>query len=151
METFDAVLFDLFGTLVTEQAQAIDGAPELLRSISPGRWAIVTSCPRELAHALVERAALPAPQVLVCSEDVASGKPAPDCYLLAARKLGAAPERCLVVEDSAHGIAAGVAAGMTVMAVGRRRLPLGTGDVRAVAHLRGLSLASTEHGTIALR
>ena len=42
------------------------------------------------------------------------GKPAPDIFLYAAEKLGAAPERCLVVEDSVNGVRAGVAAGMTV-------------------------------------
>jgi len=45
---------------------------------------------------------------------VARGKPAPDLFLLAARSLGAAPERTLVIEDSPTGVAAGLAAGMTV-------------------------------------
>ena len=45
---------------------------------------------------------------------VARGKPAPDIFLYTAQKLGAAPERCLVLEDSVNGVAAGVAAGMTV-------------------------------------
>jgi HAD superfamily hydrolase (TIGR01509 family) len=48
------------------------------------------------------------------AEQVARGKPAPDLFLHAARTMGAAPERCLVVEDSGPGIAAGRAAGMTV-------------------------------------
>ncbi|HEY4365796.1 MAG TPA: HAD family hydrolase [Steroidobacteraceae bacterium] len=46
--------------------------------------------------------------------EVAHPKPAPDVYLLAASKFGVAPERCIVVEDSPTGVAAGVAAGMTV-------------------------------------
>jgi len=45
---------------------------------------------------------------------VVRGKPDPDLFLLAARELGAAPERCLVIEDSLNGIVAGLAAGMTV-------------------------------------
>lgn len=45
---------------------------------------------------------------------VPHGKPEPDIFLYAAEKLGAAPERCLVVEDSVNGVRAGVAAGMTV-------------------------------------
>jgi HAD superfamily hydrolase (TIGR01509 family) len=48
------------------------------------------------------------------AELVARGKPAPDLFLHAAREMGAVPERCLVIEDSAPGIAAGRAAGMTV-------------------------------------
>ena len=47
-------------------------------------------------------------------EDVASAKPAPDVFLLAAREMGAAPTRCAVVEDSVLGVAAGLAAGMGV-------------------------------------
>ncbi|WP_153539586.1 HAD family hydrolase [Streptomyces sp. RB17] len=48
------------------------------------------------------------------SEDVGRGKPAPDLFLYAAERMGAAPDRCLVVEDSPLGVQAGVAAGMTV-------------------------------------
>ncbi|MBB5517742.1 HAD family hydrolase [Amphiplicatus metriothermophilus] len=48
------------------------------------------------------------------AETVARGKPAPDIYLYAAERLGADPARCLVVEDSAHGVESGRAAGMTV-------------------------------------
>ncbi|ABC27723.1 predicted phosphatase/phosphohexomutase [Hahella chejuensis KCTC 2396] len=51
-----------------------------------------------------------------CVEDVENPKPAPDIYLRAASALGAAPERCVVVEDSTAGITAAVAAGMTVYA-----------------------------------
>jgi HAD superfamily hydrolase (TIGR01509 family) len=46
---------------------------------------------------------------------VAHGKPAPDLYLFASRRMGAAPERCVVVEDSALGVTAGRAAGMKVI------------------------------------
>lgn len=49
-----------------------------------------------------------------CLDDVAHGKPAPDIYLLAARRFDARPAHCVVVEDSPTGVAAGVAAGMTV-------------------------------------
>ncbi len=47
-------------------------------------------------------------------DDVEHGKPAPDLFLLAASQLGIEPGRCLVIEDSGHGVAAGMAAGMTV-------------------------------------
>ena len=50
------------------------------------------------------------------ADQVPHGKPAPDIYLFAAEEMGAAPERCAVVEDSASGVTAGLAAGMTVFA-----------------------------------
>ena len=63
--------------------------------------------------------------VLVCAEDYAHGKPAPDGFLLAASKLGVAPQHCLVFEDTELGIQAATAAGMQsvlVAATGTREL-----------------------------
>lgn len=54
---------------------------------------------------------------VVSGADVAHKKPAPDLFLEAARQLGEAPERCIVVEDAMHGIQAAVAAGMRCVAV----------------------------------
>ena len=53
--------------------------------------------------------------VLFSAEEVARGKPAPDLFLHAAARMGHAPERCLVIEDSVPGVQAGIAAGMTVI------------------------------------
>lgn len=152
METFDAVLFDLFGTLVTDRAEAIEGAHALLEAVPRERWAIVTSCPKGLAETLIRRAGLPLPPLIISSDDVRHGKPAPDCYALAAERLGAEPARCLVVEDSRQGVAAGVSAGMTVVAIARgRSFALERGDVRVLPDLRELQLEITPDGAIALR
>jgi beta-phosphoglucomutase-like phosphatase (HAD superfamily) len=59
----------------------------------------------------------------VSSEEVARGKPAPDVYLEAARRLDAAPSACAAVEDSTNGLRAADAAGMTVIAVPNREFP----------------------------
>jgi beta-phosphoglucomutase-like phosphatase (HAD superfamily) len=59
----------------------------------------------------------------VSSEEVARGKPAPDVYLEAARRLGVAPERCVAIEDSANGLRAAAAAGMPVIAVPNEHYP----------------------------
>ena len=56
-------------------------------------------------------------RVVMSGDMVTNGKPAPEIYLTAAGKLGVEPARCLVFEDSPHGIQAGKAAGMTVVAV----------------------------------
>jgi beta-phosphoglucomutase-like phosphatase (HAD superfamily) len=53
----------------------------------------------------------------VSSEEVERGKPAPDVYLEAARRLGMAPDRCAAIEDSSNGLLAAAAAGMPVIAM----------------------------------
>jgi LacI family transcriptional regulator len=70
-------------------------------------------------------------------DEVSAGKPAPDLYLLACRRLGIGPTRCLAIEDSRHGVAAALAAGLAVAQV----LPQGGGapeGVRGVASLTEL-------------
>lgn len=79
------------------------------------RWAVVTAADRRLAGAGLAAAGLAVP-VLVTAEDVAAGEPDPEGYLLAARRPGVAPPRCLV-EDTASGLAAGRAAGALTAAL----------------------------------
>jgi pseudouridine-5'-monophosphatase len=68
---------------------------------------------------LAQHAFLRATETIVCGDDarMTRGKPAPDIFLLAARELGASPERCVVIEDTVNGVRAGVAAGMRTIAV----------------------------------
>ena len=96
---------------------AIRGAAAFLNALPADRWAVVTSAPRELAKVRLTAAGLPIPAVLVTAEDVARGKPAPDCFLLAAKRLGHRIEDCLVFEDAPAGIAAGEAAGAQVVMI----------------------------------
>lgn len=100
-----------------EGIEAIAGVAAFLASIPSQRWAIVTSAPRALAEARIVAAGLPLPQVLVAAEDVERGKPAPDPFLLGARKLGLAPQDCLVFEDTLAGLQAAEAAGMDSVVV----------------------------------
>ncbi len=79
-------------------------------------WAVVTSADRRLAKARLGAAGID-PPLLVTIEDSPRGKPFPDPYLVAARRLGVEPTRCLVVEDSQPGIDAGHAAGAAVAAL----------------------------------
>ena len=95
----------------------ISGAAKFLRSLPSDRWAIVTSAPVALAKARLKAAGLPPPPVLITSEDVTIGKPDPQCYELAAQKLGVNASECLVFEDADVGIAAARAAGATVIVV----------------------------------
>ncbi|WP_308403208.1 HAD-IA family hydrolase [Streptomyces sp. BV286] len=95
----------------------MEGARPLLRALRPGAWAIVTSGSRLPVHERFERAGLPLPEVQIYGEDVLYAKPHPAAYQLAATRLGIAADRCVVVEDAPAGIAAGKAAGCTVIAI----------------------------------
>lgn len=85
-------------------------------------------------------------QVVVSADEVARGKPHPDVFLEAAHRLGVSPEACVCLEDSGHGIDAGKAAGMRVIAVPDPRFmpneaSLGHADVR----LDSLTEVTLEH------
>jgi len=97
--------------------EAIAGAADFLASLPLERWGIVTSAPRKLAQARLAAAGLPAHRLLVASEDVEHGKPAPDPFLLGARLLGADPADCLVFEDTLAGLRSAAAAGMDSIVV----------------------------------
>jgi mannitol-1-/sugar-/sorbitol-6-phosphatase len=119
--SYAAICFDLFGTLIDDEARAVSGAHEALALLPANRIAIVTSAPRRTALALIARAGLVAPPVVITADDVERGKPSPEPYVLAARRLAVDPSQALVVEDSASGVAAAQAAGMDVAFVLRGR------------------------------
>ena len=100
-----------------EGVVAIAGAAEFLASLPDDRWAIVTSASRQLAQRRLEAAGLTIPRVMVTGEDVAVGKPDPQCFLLGAKRLGVSPSNCLVFEDVEAGVKAGRAAGADVLVV----------------------------------
>jgi beta-phosphoglucomutase-like phosphatase (HAD superfamily) len=119
----------------------IGDAPEQVRRIAR-TWpvAIVSSAHRRVIEAAVD--ALGWGDVLgaiVSSDEVATGKPAPDVYLRAASSLGVDPARCLVVEDSLNGVRAGKAAGMTVALVPNASVPP-AGNARELADVIVASL-----------
>lgn len=95
---------------------ALPGALEALQAVGE-RAAIVTSAGRELLTRRLQAAGIPLPRIVVTAEDTDRGKPAPDPYLHAARRLGVEPADCLVVEDAPAGIRSGRAAGAATMAV----------------------------------
>ena len=95
----------------------IPGAGAFVRSLPVDRWAVVTSATQGMARDRMRAAGLPVPGVLVSADMVSRGKPDPECFLMAAERLGVAAERCLVFEDAPAGIAAGRAAGMEVVGV----------------------------------
>lgn len=108
------------------RTRPLPGAAELIGAVPDGARAVVTSAPRALVLARLKAAGIPVPAVVVTSEDVSAGKPAPDPYLVAAASLGLAAAECAVFEDSANGVAAALAAGAgTVVGVGSSALGRG--------------------------
>jgi HAD superfamily hydrolase (TIGR01509 family) len=87
---------------------------------------LASSSNRELIDTVLDVAGLaPLFAATVSSEEVAHGKPAPDVYLEAARRLGSAPGRCTAVEDSHGGIRSAKGAGMRVVAIPNPSYPPG--------------------------
>jgi HAD superfamily hydrolase (TIGR01509 family) len=108
-----------------EGSPDVPGAVDAVRRIAAERAvAIASSAHREVIDAALEATGLVGTfGVIVSSDEVAHGKPAPDVYLEAARRLGADPDACLVVEDSYNGVQAACAAGMTVVLVPNHSIP----------------------------
>jgi sugar-phosphatase len=95
----------------------LPGALQLLLALPSDRWAIVTSCTRQLAGVRIAAAGLPNPKHLVTATDVKHGKPDPEPYLKGAQILGVPAGDCIVIEDAPAGVRAGRAAGARVIAV----------------------------------
>lgn len=118
--------------------QPIEGALELVRGLSLP-FAVASNGPRhKIELVLGLTGLLPWFEGRVFSAyDIGAWKPAPDLFLHAAQALGVAPHDCAVVEDSASGIAAGLAAGMRVFALGQQPAGL-PGAVQRIATLSEL-------------
>jgi HAD superfamily hydrolase (TIGR01509 family) len=100
----------------------LPGAVETVRELA-GRWplAVASSANRRIAKLVVELAGLDECfRAIVSSEEVPRGKPSPDVYLEAARRLGVAARECVAVEDSTNGLCSAHAAGMALIAVPNR-------------------------------
>ena len=110
-----------------ERLPLIDGAGEAVERLA-AVWplAIASSSNRPLIDAVLELSGLASHfAATVSSEEVPRGKPSPDVYLEAARRLGVAPERCVAVEDSHSGIRSAKEAGMHVVAIPNASFPPG--------------------------
>jgi HAD superfamily hydrolase (TIGR01509 family) len=108
-----------------EELPLIDGAAGAVsRLAAEFPVGVASSSNRPLIEAVLERAGIAELfAAIVSSEEVARGKPAPDVYLEAARRLGVDPGRCAAIEDSANGIRSAHAAGMRVVALPNAHYP----------------------------
>jgi len=111
--------------------------------------ALASSSNRPLIDEVLALAGLaPYFRATVSSEEVGRGKPAPDVYLEAARRLGVAPEHCAAIEDSRAGIRSAEAAGMRVVAIPNASYPPGA-DALAHADVVLASLAELTPESVA--
>jgi len=109
----------------SQRLPLIDGAVDAVRRMA-ARWplGLASSSNRELIDRALEVSGLaPHFRVTVSSEEVERGKPAPDVYLEAARRLEVEPSRAAAIEDSASGLRSAHAAGMFVVAIPNRAFP----------------------------
>jgi HAD superfamily hydrolase (TIGR01509 family) len=116
---------DRVADLYRERLPLLPGAVESVRLLAK-EWplAVASSSNRHVIDLVVELAGLKEEfRATVSSEEVGSGKPAPDVYLEAARRLEVDPGACAAIEDSTNGIRSARAAGMTVIAVPNRDYP----------------------------
>ena len=142
-------LLDRMVELFATEVRVLPGVRELLAALHEEQvpQALVSSSYRVLVDAVLAHGFGPF-AVTIAGDEVATGKPSPEPYLLACEQLGVAPKRCVVLEDSSAGVTSGEAAGCRVVAVpsvpgvviepGRRRPVLSSLEQLDVATLRTL-------------
>jgi HAD superfamily hydrolase (TIGR01509 family) len=124
-ERISTAVSDRVADLYRERLPLLPGAVEAVRSLA-SEWplAVASSSNRHVIDLVVEVAGLKKEfRATVSSEEVGSGKPAPDVYLEAARQLEVEPASCAAIEDSTNGIRSARAAGMAVIAVPNHDFP----------------------------
>lgn len=114
-----AFLLDAYGRDVASESRIFAGLERLpeLWALPPRAWGIVTNKPRAYAVPLLKALEL-TPGALLCADDLAVKKPAPEPLWEAARQLGVTPEECWYIGDHARDMQAAHAAGMAAIAVG---------------------------------
>ncbi|UWF78012.1 HAD-IA family hydrolase [Microbacterium sp. EF45047] len=138
--------------MLARESQDVDGVTEiagaaaLLEALADVPHAIVTSADVALMTARMGAAGLSLPGLTVTAENVSASKPDPEGFVLAAGRLGVAPEDCVVFKDSEAGIDAAKAAGMTVIGVGAGSAAHSPDHM--VADLTGIRVTHVEDGVV---
>ncbi|WP_055700530.1 HAD family hydrolase [Streptomyces silaceus] len=119
-EDFDEVFHARVFAAFERELEPVDGAVEVLEKLAGDgvAYCLASSGSHERIRVGHRKAGLDAwfdDERIFSAQDVGRGKPAPDLFLYAAERMGVAPEKCVVVEDSPLGVQAAVAAGMDVL------------------------------------
>ncbi len=124
-EEISAAVADRVADVYREHLPLLPGAVAAVRSLAE-EWplSLASSSNRHVIDLALELAGIAdAFRATVSSEEVGAGKPAPDVYLEAAKRLGVDPGACVAIEDSTNGIRSARAAGMAVIAVPNQDYP----------------------------
>jgi HAD superfamily hydrolase (TIGR01509 family) len=149
-EAISAAVVDDLERRYRERLPLIDGASEAVERLADA-WplGLASSSNRPIIDLVLREAGLADRfAATVSSEEVARGKPAPDVYLEAARRLGVEPTRCAAVEDSSNGLRAAAAAGMRVVAIPHAGFPPDP-DALALADVVLESIAELDPAAVA--
>ena len=121
----NAEVVELMAARYRDQLPVVPGAREAVERMAASfPLGLASSSNRPLIDTVLELAGLSMLfRATVSSEEVPRGKPAPDVYVEAARRLGVEPERCAAIEDSHSGIRSAKAAGMRVVAIPNPHYP----------------------------
>jgi HAD superfamily hydrolase (TIGR01509 family) len=148
-EEISSAVVERLKTVYREHLRLMPGAREAVERLE-ARWplGVASSANRPLIELALELSGLRGHfRAVVSSEEVPRGKPAPDVYLEAARRLGAEPRECAAIEDSTNGLLSAHAAGMKVIAVPDPRYPPSQ-EALDVADLRLESLVELDVPTV---
>ncbi|AKK03155.1 HAD family hydrolase [Corynebacterium epidermidicanis] len=128
---------ELFATDLT----LVPGVAELLDALVAHKvpMMVVTNTPRELADPAIDAIGRQRFVDTLCGDEVTRGKPDPEIYATAASRLGVAPAKCLVFEDSATGMAAAASAGCRVVGLPASEEIVVPPEVLPLAQLHGSS------------
>ncbi|MDX6607725.1 MAG: hypothetical protein QOD14_2265 [Solirubrobacterales bacterium] len=124
-EEISTAVANRVAALYRERLPLLPGAVESVKSLAE-EWplGVASSSNRHVIDLVLELAGIAdAFRATVSSEEVGAGKPAPDVYLEAAKRLGVDPTACVAIEDSTNGIHSAHAAGMAVIAVPNKDFP----------------------------
>jgi HAD superfamily hydrolase (TIGR01509 family) len=124
-EEINAEVVRRMEAIYRDELPLLPGAPEAVEALA-ARWplGLASSSNRELIDLVLSLSGLERFfRATVSSEEVARGKPSPDVYLEAARRLGVDPARSAAIEDSENGIRSAKAAGMRVLAIPNPQFP----------------------------
>jgi len=146
-EQVATVVIDRMAARYREHVPLMDGAVDAVHRIA-ARWplAVASSAPATLIETVLQSAGLRSCFAVVMStEQVAHGKPAPDIYLAVTAALGCPPLDCAAVEDSSNGLRSAAAAGLRVIAIPQPEYPPDADALaRASLVLPGLAELTTD-------